>query len=164
MDTSPTRRAKVPLLLLLVTCALYVGYLVGDGFGDFERGDGTREFRPGYVAVRLQLFQTLPAVVLGLSGWIFMVVPILLGDVAFLALPILFFHGALAKPRVNRVMRLVFLCGGCAYAVLLWVGRFNPPEIGAYLWLLAAMTAVECLASHVPLATANPAGAPGTTS
>lgn len=83
----------------------------------------------------------------------------LLAEVAFLVLPVLFFKGVLKQPRCNQAMRLVFLCGGCAYAWLLWLARFSPPEFGAYLWLMAAMTAVECLASCLsPPVTSSPSG------
>lgn len=132
----------------MVTCALFAGYLFSDGFGDARRGDGTRTFRPGYVALLLQI-DSLQELVLGRSGWTLVLVPILLCQLAFFALPILFFTGVLNKPRPNRALRRLFLSGACAYACLLWLGRFNPPQFGAYLWLMAAMTAVECLASCV---------------
>lgn len=108
-------------------------------------GDGPRSFLPGYAMVLLGL-ELLPELVRERSGWTLLLVPILLAEVAFLVLPVLFLVRVLHRPRLNQVLRLTFICGGCAYVCYLWNFRSRPPEFGAYLWLVAAVTAVKCLA------------------
>lgn len=106
-------------------------------------------YLPGYELVFI-LGDSLYWEVFHPSGWILMLVPILLADLAFLALPILFFLKVLDRPRLNRALRWVFLCGMCAYGYWLWSRRYVPTELGAYYWLMAAMAAVECLARCNP--------------
>ncbi len=147
---------KSPVVWLVLTSVLFAAYLSGDGFGDAHRGDGTRIFRPGYVAVYLQVSQ-IPDLFLQPSGWTVVNFTVVLGQALFLTLPILYFRGILAVPWINHVVRCAFLCAGCAYSVLMWGGRFNPPELGAYFWLMGVLTAQECLVCCILLPDSQPA-------
>ena len=139
---------KSPRFLLLLTCVLFTVFLFGQTAWRQSESE-IPPYLPGYEQVVI-LFGKLCWEVFHPSGWILMVVPILLADTAFLALPILFFLKLLDRPRLNQALRLTFLCGSCAYSYWLWHRRYVPTKFGAYFWLMAAMTAVECLARCNP--------------
>lgn len=131
--------------MLAATCLLFAGFLVSPGFGDsWFDVDGRRSYLSGFATLWFLIIY-FPYEVAKLSDWALCIALVLSALLAFLSLPVLHFTRLVERPRLNQALRLVFFLGACGFAGLLWSTRVRSHEFGAYLWLLAAMTAVEYL-------------------
>jgi len=141
--------------MFVLTCSLFAGFLLLPGFVGSVQGDGTQILEEGFGKV-MTYITYLPWILATLRTFEFEAFPITLANLAFFVLPVLHFTGHARRPWVNQTLRWIFFIGGCGYLKALW--QFNhPPAFPAYLWLMAAMAAVEYLALTLPLAVSQPA-------
>ena len=139
--------SRSPQLILLLALLSYASFLALPGFVDMVRGDGTQILAPGYGWVLFGFLHLPPTLLdmLELRFVDFVIVPFCLANLAFIALPGLHLTGHARRPRLNQVLRWVFLAGAGGFATMLWQTRFTPPAWPAYFWLVAVVAALRYL-------------------
>ena len=125
-------------ILLLISVLLFVGFLASPAFVDSVDGNGTVTMSPGLGAV-LWWALILPSAVGHSRLDTVLLVPLLLAQVAFVALPILVLLRRFRSLALRMLFCVLFVIGFISMASV--IGRSERVGFGAYLWLLAAVAA-----------------------